>query len=620
MKHKLFTSVLFGICLTMFTACQADVDLDNLDATVGAKMGLALPVGEMSMTIGDFLGNGSISEYLHINEDGMFFFEDTFSISRRFAQVHLEDYFATVRIDCPLPELSIPAIPDIPIPGVPEIPDTYRDTLRFPLPLQFLFINDPATAYERRIDSIAAHKAEFISHFTIKNSDLPADAIERIELVLDEKHFHFKNSPQHSIALLPEGQNYNYGENLPITIDEFTLSFLKDPSLPATPNNVGQEIELELVIYLAIDTKNGLEIHEGAAIDYNIDMNFLDYEAVWGVFDPHNEMRDEDTVYIADQLPGWENFIDMRLPFAAPEINIFVSHSVSGPLRLHGDYLFAHSTQTNETRYLTFEGGSHSKNFPFINVLSPNAPYDAMVENLFQLNKEEGHLENLFTILPDQIGFCFDIRLDQDSFNLASGTYEYTLDGEKYTNYRLSENLMVDLDAVFHMPLDFNEGVQLNYNDTSASFAITNLDLDSLLNGTVDSLSAQLKLMIQASNSIPFDIDAEIEFLNEQGNKLDITIIEDTTQHSPNILHIEGPAKEDIQNGIVTTPAISTFVINIDEEQFSKLSHIDKVVYKLYLGDNKDYVCILRDSSLKLKIALAADIEAVMDLGGLFQE
>ena len=78
-KHLLF--VVAGCCMGFaMGGCKANVDLKNIDKTAELDMGIALPVGSMSATIGDFLADGQVPNIYvdSLNNKGILTFKDTF--------------------------------------------------------------------------------------------------------------------------------------------------------------------------------------------------------------------------------------------------------------------------------------------------------------------------------------------------------------------------------------------------------------------------------------------------------------------------------------------------------------------------------------------------------------
>ena len=46
----------------MLAGCHSDVDLGNIDKKAEVEMGLVLPIGNIHMKIGDFIGDGNYRE------------------------------------------------------------------------------------------------------------------------------------------------------------------------------------------------------------------------------------------------------------------------------------------------------------------------------------------------------------------------------------------------------------------------------------------------------------------------------------------------------------------------------------------------------------------------------
>ena len=61
--------VMFAVCLSLI-GCRADVDLNNIDTTSEVELGVALPIGSMSVALSDILGANS-PEMLYFRNDGV---------------------------------------------------------------------------------------------------------------------------------------------------------------------------------------------------------------------------------------------------------------------------------------------------------------------------------------------------------------------------------------------------------------------------------------------------------------------------------------------------------------------------------------------------------------------
>ncbi len=594
MKQKLFTSVFVGICLSAFTACQSDVDLKNIDTKAGAEMALALPIGEVSAELDDFLGYGNISDFIQVGDGGVFFYEDTFKVARKYTHIDLARYVAKTHQNFTINPTAAPI----------TLEAGKEQKFSFDLPAKFDNINVGGV---ERIDSVWIRQAQLISNFFISGANLPFNAIKKVEIQLDD---HFRRAAGTTITVVNNSAAYGYNQNIPVTVDDFTLSLLKDRTQPVGDQNVTNEVGFKFVFTVQPD--QAVTIQPNAYIGCNFQASVQQFNAVWGMFILHNHMYDADTIVIADELSWWNDFVDSRLPLADPTVHVKVKHSISGPIKMDGDYLFVKSTQSGTQVNATFNGAT-SVVWDLPNVLSTTAPLDAVVENEYTFNKDEayGNIDELFSIFPDLLGYSYHILPDVAKFQDPSFTGAH--------HYRVTENPYIDVDAIVHIPFIFGvgadgQGVNLSYADTTTSFEVSNIALDSLINVEgLDIKTADVKLVCQAKNTIPFNIEAELVLLDSLNQEVKLIVLNDD-----NKLHIAGPTKEKVKDGVVVEPEVSTFVISVDQDKLNQLADIKKVYYKAHLGHNTCEVRVLDKSNLSIRLAATAKVSAEMDLEQLF--
>ena len=90
-----FLAILLACTAWIWHGCEADVDVNNIDTTVGVDATVALPIGSVSATIGDFVGNGTWGIFVDsLQNRGVLTFRDTFSISRKFHTLDLSQYLS----------------------------------------------------------------------------------------------------------------------------------------------------------------------------------------------------------------------------------------------------------------------------------------------------------------------------------------------------------------------------------------------------------------------------------------------------------------------------------------------------------------------------------------------
>ena len=76
---KLFTILSVASMFTMlWQGCEADVDLNNIDTSVGVQANVATPIGSVKATIGDFVGDGTWGIFIDsVKNHGVLTFKDT---------------------------------------------------------------------------------------------------------------------------------------------------------------------------------------------------------------------------------------------------------------------------------------------------------------------------------------------------------------------------------------------------------------------------------------------------------------------------------------------------------------------------------------------------------------
>ena len=83
MKHLNIILLSLGIVCSLIAmqSCDAGVDLNNIDTTVSVEAALAVPVGSIRATIGNFVGRNSGGLFIDtLDNRGVLTFQDTFTV------------------------------------------------------------------------------------------------------------------------------------------------------------------------------------------------------------------------------------------------------------------------------------------------------------------------------------------------------------------------------------------------------------------------------------------------------------------------------------------------------------------------------------------------------------
>ena len=611
---RLFTMfcMVSTIGLTMlWNGCTADVDLDNIDTSVDVEANVATPIGSMTATIDDFVGDGTWGIYIDtLEHEGVITFRDTFSIARDFHTLDLSKYISNTTLKMNVYDK---------LEGKPYFVNgqiTGNDqpiVLTFPLTLKLKNINNNLA--HQRIDSALINDASFISKISsIGGLPLKWEWIEKVELKLG-KNFHRPSG--NLITVYSKGDGYGYNQNINVAVDAFSMNLMKEKnpqSWKDYTNNVVDTCNFEILMHIVVPSSVGeVNIPSTAAFQYDLGVKFIDYEAVWGMFEPSKDMSGEAVEAIATYWSPWNTLQDLRLPFAEPSVDMLVTTQVAGAMIMEGDYLYTENEQ-GEKAYATFDGDTSLYKFfnknEYLPLSSPIGTEKTM-HILFDKDPSRGHIDQLFAIRPDQIGYKFAVKFNE----------------QETPQIRLTKNTSIKIDAVCNLPMILNEGVSLGYSDKIKGIDLSMLDLDSLLKDVemIDTLEeASAKLVIKFENSIPLQFKGVLTCLDENDN-----VIIDPKTEKPLLLTendtilIAAPEFTKEGHDWNITPLESVEVINVDREDLETLRQIKTIEFRAWMDDESlaeayknglNNIQLKDDNYLKVKIAVGANVEGVLNL------
>lgn len=617
---NLFATCLCCVCVFL-NSCQADVDLNNIDTTASVKAKLATPIGHMSVSIGDFLGDGTMGIYVDtLEHKGVLTFKDTFTIARKFHDIDLSQYVSSTTLKMNVFDqlADVPFFIDGKITGADvQIP------LVFPVNLKLSGINHNESY--QRIDSVQVENARFISNISVMGGlPLEWEWIDKVELTLGS-NFHRADGTVLTIYDSARDKGYGYNQDIEINVDNFSLDLMKRKDADMLPKdywgNVIDSCNMKVTMYVTIPSTAGqITIPAGAGFSYDLSVKELNYKAVWGMFEASGDMSNADEISLSESWDAWEMLGDMRLPFAEPSIRMDVTTQIAGALRMQGDYLYVIG-RNGEKVYATFNQEDQEQliSKPFLpdNWLPLNSQIgdSSTMHLLFDKHPLNGHIDRLFTVLPDKLGYKFDVDFDR----------------ETTPQIRISDNTNIRIDAICNLPFIFNEGVALNYGDTMAlNSDLSGLSLDSMLADIemIDTISAaELKLALAIESTIPLQMKAVLRCLDAEGNVLmnpiDSTkpflLTEQDTILIPSPTYTHDKASNSWN--VSTNKMVET--ITVDEQKMEVISNIHQIVYNVSLDDkameeayknNYDNIKLTEHERLRIFIGIGADVEAILKL------
>ena len=612
--YLLTTACIIGLGW-MMQSCEADVDLNNVDTSIEVDANIATPVGSMHATLGDFVGNGTWGLF---TEDGKLTFKDTFSIERKFHKLDLSQYISDTTLKMNVYEKLevLPYFVDGKITG-----NDTQIPLTFPLTLKLDGINDDE--YYQRLDSALIKNASFVSNITaVGGLPLKWEWIDKVTIDLGAA---FHRPAGNVVTVYEKGLSGGYGKDMQINVDEFSICLMENRK-PAMPkdywDNVVDSCEFEITMYVTIPkSADTITVPSTAAFQYDLGVQFIDYHAVWGMFEPSSDMSDENEIVIADEWGPWKDFQSAKLPFANPSVDLQITTQIAGALKLNGDYLYA-KDENDVAVYAEFEGGYPGFEYTFSKYeylpLDSEIGASKTMHRLFDKTQEHGRIDKLFAIHPEKLGYKFSIDFDE----VAT------------PQIRITDNTSIHVDAVCTLPFEFNEGVVFDYSDTIKGIDLSMLNLDTLLADVdiIDTLEkAEATLALTFTNDIPFQIKGVFTCLDAENN-----VIIDPKTEKPFLITendtvlIPSPKYTYSAGTSTWTPeAVKlTEMIHVDREDLPTLRAIKSIAFYALLDDKSlsdvfeqaadekvgDFTTKLTEGEgLRIKIAVGANAEAILN-------
>ena len=564
--------VVFLACALL--ACDPKIDFDNIDPSVKAEMGIALPVGEFGITLGDLIPTNE--GVLSVNEQGVYQLSAGFDFSQTIDDIDVSKYAATKEQTLFISES---------LNNLPAIAGPLTLPLEFELKMGMDGVNQ--TLQDERIDSMRLTSATLIANIQ-QNFGLSANNIQKAELILSDD---FHRAAGNTIDL--PFTSFNTPTN--ITLDNFSINFVKDPTLPASDDNVKDTITLTLRLTLNLAAGEMITLNTNSKFTVNVTVRINDYEAVYGRLVSNTEVGIQDCLELSEMWEGFSNLQNFHLNLYDPTISFDLTTSIGTPIRFHLTEFKSENQDGTEVRYAQFNG-SNEYEVSLPNYVKVTDSYDQTATNTIVFNRENGNIGRLFEISPYR--FCYNLGFIPEARN--GSDQQRIVKGRNFFKANINMTL----------PFAFDEGISLEYKDTlPVDFSAVNLD--SLLEEVefIDNVEIrQLHLVLGLQNTLPFDVDASFAFLNANQQDLDIRPTEDGA------IHIAGP-KEYGSNGPI--PGVGNTELVVNDEMVDKLKDVRYLVFNISAKDPQSNLYPLTlepENGLKIKIAFTADVAAYMNL------
>lgn len=646
--HKQMKKILYVLALgCVLMGCRSKLDLGNMDTKTQVQMGMALPVGSIRMYLKDILGDVDGLYIDTVDGSPVLAWKMDTTISRDYHEMNLAKYLSAVDVDLNVYDklsaysiniggidysITSPLITTIPFPI--DLPVE----LEYPFDLPLTGINSKDYIYEReRLDIAQIDSAKFRS--VINTTDFPFnwEWVDDISLDLGPR---FDRPAGNLVSIYKKGDTKvkKYGDTIPILIDNFALDMMKK-HFPATseyaqffPGNVYDTCAFKIKFKFTIPQGTTLasNITSSSKIDYHLDVKFLDFSSIKGMFEPSKDMYDESVIDLDKSLGKLDFLTKALIPISRPQIDVRIVTAIAGALFIDDAYVYIiekdDPTKTKKyaefgiSPYIDVDDGIRIQHKQFMfekgEWLDPETAALTDTTNLllnFNRSPKGGRLHELFRKMPKELGYQFFIK-----FN--SGITP---------QLRITPNTFINVHSVCKIPFMFDQGIKVNYPDTAYNINLSKLSLDSLEkeSNVIDTLNAtNLKLVLIAQNSIPMHVKVSMRCFD----KNDQPIMDPKDPSKPFILfekdtiELEPPTYTKLSNSqiVPTSDGKTTIISNLDKDELNTLPKINKIVYSAILDDESlQYaykmglvnVRLTEDQYVTMKIGVAGNIDAVLN-------
>ena len=605
-------------CLT--AACHSKIDLGNVEPQAEVAVGLALPVGTIRIGMTDLLPKSDNMYIDSLDNKGVITWKASYPIERNYHNLKLESYVPGTHIDLKvydklggLPifdngKITTPATVDVPI------------SLDFDLALKLNGLNNKDSLNNARLDSALIKMASFASTIKTQNGlPLEWDWIDSVVLDLGDRI----NRPNKRMMVYQKGNPQfaecdDFGKKVETNVDNFSIVLMKDPNPRKYEDYIGNVVDscnFNIKFDFTIPRGTTLIIPKEAGFRYDLDVQFLTYEAVWGMFKPSKDMSAEEIQDLSSSWGELDFLTKSSMPFAAPRIKVDITTQIAGAMRIDSAYIFS-VDQSNQRTYAQF--GKNKKEI-VTRDLENWLPLKSQIGDsttmfvTFDSTSDGGRINRLFRNIPKKIGYCFNVRFYQP----------------KTPQIRITPNTAVKVNAQATLPMIFDKGLYIKYTDT-LDMKLSQYSIDSLTANSkvVDSISAtEITLFLKAQNEIPVDMKAAFRCYDENDS-----IIKDPSDPTKPFLlfpkdtiRIVAPTLAfDGTSWVRQAPGETSIVARMTKKKLNVMPKIKYILYDVIIDDeslqsNYDKgqfnVKLTNEDKLGINIGLTAQIDAILNLG-----
>ena len=126
--------------------------------------------------------------------------------------------------------------------------------------------------------------------------------------------------------------------------------------------------------------------------------------------------------------------------------------------------------------------------------------------------------------------------------------------------------------------------------------------------------------MAVIENTIPFAIEGEFTLYDSNNQIIQLSSMHDDANNAQDSsIHISILCPENIVDKVVVEPSTTHLsLLTIREEDFELFESVEYITFTAKLGNNQHVVDLTPEAAVRIKLGIAADVEAIIDLEEIF--
>jgi hypothetical protein len=502
MKKKSFKAIVAVVCglSLMLNSCVSDLDISNLNSSIGIDQSLVMPIGTSTLTLKDILTQFKTAGIYAPTSPAKDSSEIYFTILDTVPDYNMSFKFADYTVPFSITQ-PVPAVPGGVIPAGSDIPITVPGNLD-------LGVNKgPGT---QQVDSLIANYADLEVSIDASN-DLkgipPSDVTVDLDFgnrIVDSKYK----------KIILSFQPATWGGTKIVKLPAFILYGLTGGTSGAKTNTLPFTFNVKV-------KKQGFNIsinHPNTFVKLNVKFKDIDYSKVYGEFDPSTlgSFNNQFAPTIETLLPN------SFLSFVNPIFIIRFKSNIGSNVVLNLDSIRSLNTSTKPSwtyKYCTFGSGTKTSK----TIQGPTTVGTWKADTLI-LDKDNGKTDMLFESEATQIAGQF----------LYPDWIQYKLNFSKDLSNSRKEPSYITKDARLKMEVETR--IPLNFK-TSSYFSLSDT-IDNVSQSIGSSLDIpekygkEAKLIFSFKNGLPTRALVSLRLLNEKGEQINNFVYTDGKTYS----------------------------------------------------------------------------------------